>query len=337
MGYQKMIFLTYDNSIFTGDIEYISIFAVPPSFSIFMYLIGDGKLYRKIMKITAILSSMYFILSTILNYCTENYHYCRGLFVIHILILIGITIMFVHYGRTKDIVTYQEKNLRIGSIIFLIFISLDFVFYFLDFFGIVITEVLFVPFGLFMFLLIVFMSYFMDIVDFIMAAKDSERLQKMAYTDGMTGLSNKRACMDLIRNLSNEKKDYAIIFFDMNNLKKANDEYSHDVGDQLICICADAIASVFNEKWFCGRYGGDEFITCLQDSEISEKDIIKHLDILNEKIEELNKQHTLPIEISIAYGYALSSDYPEKTADEILSAADQNMYAKKTEMKKIHN
>ncbi len=59
--------------------------------------------------------------------------------------------------------------------------------------------------------------------------------------------------------------------------------------------------------------------------------------ILNEKIEELNKQHTLPIEISIAYGYALSSDYPEKTADEILSAADQNMYAKKTEMKKIHN
>lgn len=95
-------------------------------------------------------------------------------------------------------------------------------------------------------------------------------------------------------------------------------------------------SSVFNEKWFCGRYGGDEFITCLQDAEISEEYIIKQFDILNEKIGELNKQNLLPIEISVAYGYALSRDYPEKTADEILFAADQKMYSKKTEMKKIH-
>lgn len=74
----------------------------------------------------------------------------------------------------------------------------------------------------------------------------------------------------------------------------------------------------------------------MQDAEISEGDIIKHLDLLNEKIKELNKQNILPIEISVAYGYALSRDYPEKTADDILFEADQKMYSKKTEMKKIH-
>ncbi len=335
MGYQKMIFMTYGNSIIAGDIEYIGIFAIPASFSFFMYIISTSKFYKKIMLVISIVSSSYFIIATLLNYTTDNIHYCRTLGPVQFFIICGVIIMFFHYIRKKNLSSYQEKSIKVASSIFLIFITLDFIIYFFNFFGYINISVAFAPFGLFSFLLIIFISYLMNIVDLMMTIKEHERLQKMAYTDGMTGISNRRSCFEFLEKLDSFKGDYGIVFFDVNNLKTANDKYSHDVGDKLICCSASAISEAFDGDCFCGRYGGDEFIACITGDDGLESEIIRRLDIFKDKIKKINSHGDFPFEISIAYGYATKNDNPGKTSSEILSLADDQMYMQKNFLKKI--
>lgn len=333
MGYQNMTFITYDNSLIVCDLEYIAIFAIPFSFAIFMYQIGNGKIYKKIMFVISVISSCYFVIATILNYTTDNLHYCRLLKPIQVIIFLGIIILLIHYTRQKNLKTYQEKSIRTGSIVFLIFITFDFIVYFLNSYGYVHISVTLVPFGLFSFLLIILISYLMNIVDLMMTVKEQERLQKMAYTDGMTGISNRRACLEFIEELNNYKDEYAIVFFDVNNLKTANDQYSHEVGDKLICCSAKAISDAFDGKCFCGRYGGDEFIACIKKSGNIQAEIEERLDNFRKNICVLNNQGDFPFEISIAYGYASSCGNSGKKPEEIVSQADREMYVQKTKMK----
>jgi len=123
LGYQKMGFVTYDNNIFIGDLEYIGIFGLAGCFSVFMALIAEKGLYKKLMSVLAGVSSVYYVVSTLLNYTTESWHYCRMLTPVHFFIGIGVIIMFVHFVRSKNNASYQDKSIRTGSIVFLMFIS----------------------------------------------------------------------------------------------------------------------------------------------------------------------------------------------------------------------
>lgn len=334
MGYQKMFFVTYDNNILIGDLEYIGIFGQAACLSIYMALIEEKGLYKKTVSVLAVVSSVYYIVSTVLNYTTESWHYCRMLTPVHFFIGIGIIILFVHFARPKKNISYQEKSLRTASIVFLIFISVDFIIYFANARGFTAVDVAFVPFGLFSFLLIISVSYLMYLVEFIMEARDKERLHEMAYTDGMTGVKNRRACLEMLSKLGKTDDEYGIVFFDVNNLKTANDQYSHDTGDRLICLSAKAISEAFGEECFCGRYGGDEFIVCINCSNAGEK-IEKKLEIFRQKLSEINNRKELPFPISIACGYAVSSENMNLSSEEIINLADQKMYENKKEMKSV--
>ena len=120
---------------------------------------------------------------------------------------------------------------------------------------------------------------------------------------------------------------------DVNNLKTANDQYSHEVGDKLICCSAKAISDAFDGKCFCGRYGGDEFIACIKKSGNIQAEIEERLDNFRKNICVLNNQGDFPFEISIAYGYASSCGNSGKKPEEIVSQADREMYVQKTKMK----
>ena len=163
--------------------------------------------------------------------------------------------------------------------------------------------------------------------------KDKERLQKLAYTDGMTGVSNRRACLDRISALNSSVSPYGVVFVDVNNLKLANDKYSHDVGDKLICMMAESLSVSFGNECFIGRYGGDEFIVCMNSVKNMKEEIEKKLKDFQHILDGVNNKQIFPFEVSAACGYALSSDNPGKSADEILGIADQNMYENKKKMK----
>ena len=108
-------------------------------------------------------------------------------------------------------------------------------------------------------LLIVF-SLFCDFSDRISDALTKEAQQKMllkmAYTDGLTGLANRRKCDDELEELIEKKTEFAVISLDLNSLKQMNDTYGHETGDMAIKAFADILHHVFSdEAGIVGRMG----------------------------------------------------------------------------------
>lgn len=122
----------------------------------------------------------------------------------------------------------------------------------------------------------------------------------------------------------------ACIMFDLNNLKQANDTMGHSAGDQLIANFARILRNVVPAKDFVGRYGGDEFVVVLyQTDKEAVEDMIARL---NEEVREFNGYGS-NIPISFAHGWALSTEYKDCTLRTLFDKADQYMYKNKQRKK----
>lgn len=95
----------------------------------------------------------------------------------------------------------------------------------------------------------------------------NRKLEKMAVTDGLTGLLNRMKIQDdIIEHIEDEKQNTALIMIDIDDFKLVNDTYGHDEGDDVL----RALAKVMNEKIAqlgvnakAGRWGGEEFMICV--------------------------------------------------------------------------
>jgi diguanylate cyclase (GGDEF)-like protein len=91
--------------------------------------------------------------------------------------------------------------------------------------------------------------------------------QKMAISDELTGLFNRRGLMDLGRREVDRAKRFhhplSVAIMDMDNFKSINDTYGHVAGDQLLNQIADCCRASFREIDIIGRYGGDEIVVIL--------------------------------------------------------------------------
>ena len=167
------------------------------------------------------------------------------------------------------------------------------------------------------------------IVQTIMAmkmARQNKLLEQRAYTDARTGLPNRSACKEILNNNEIISSPTACIIFDLNNLKFINDTMGHSAGDRLIVKFAGLLRSVFPEKDFVGRYGGDEFIAVIYNTTKDEvTDILRQLDKEISEFNELGKA----FKISYAHGCAFSSDYENCTLRTLFDKADKNMYNNK--------
>lgn len=164
----------------------------------------------------------------------------------------------------------------------------------------------------------------------VVLMKKNKELNKLAYIDLHTGLPNRSRVEELLIEYHQFEKPIAMIIFDLNDLKEVNDTLGHIAGDTLIMNFAHIIRTSIPEKYFVGRYGGDEFIALLNDvSEDEVKSIIKKVQDEANRYNEFSKQ----IYIEFAYGYALSINYQEANLKVLLNQADKNMYECKTRMK----
>lgn len=104
---------------------------------------------------------------------------------------------------------------------------------------------------------------------------DSARaeLHRMASTDELTGLQNRRALwqagQDLITAAHERGQDVCVLYLDVNGLKSVNDTMGHAAGDALIAMVADVLTDVFPEAQIVARTGGDEFVVLALDCSLS--------------------------------------------------------------------
>lgn len=154
-------------------------------------------------------------------------------------------------------------------------------------------------------------------------------LMEFAYSDSLSGLSNRRKCEETLKMFTDLKTPYTVISLDMNYLKKINDTYGHHVGDAMICDFSQILQEIFGTYGTVGRMGGDEFIVILP--ETKSKQVNRMLQTMEERMAQYNvspppKQYQL----SCAYGFAQSSEATEGSS--FLAAyniADERMYEHK--------
>ncbi len=155
------------------------------------------------------------------------------------------------------------------------------------------------------------------------------KLTQVAFEDPLTGLSNRAGLNDQFEIYDSEGKDYYIIHFDVNDLKKTNDTYGHEMGDKLLKCFANALNSTFGRTGVCARQGGDEFTVLLRTK--YDETIMKLFEKLDRQVAFEAKKEGLPFEIHAARGYSYRSNF--KTIHEASMAADQHMYDCKHRMK----
>jgi diguanylate cyclase (GGDEF)-like protein len=157
------------------------------------------------------------------------------------------------------------------------------------------------------------------------------KLEQMATTDGLTGLLNKRAMLDAadqkVAAAARFGRTLSVLVTDLDNFKKVNDTYGHDVGDCVIKGLAEILKRNKRTTDVVARFGGEEFVClCEQTDE-------KGAMLLAERIrEELAKTtfHTErgPLKVTCSIGIAT---FPEGGVDyeSLFKAADDALYVSK--------
>jgi len=153
--------------------------------------------------------------------------------------------------------------------------------------------------------------------------KKHKKLYYMSYHDHLTGLYNRHYIDKKIETLDRKNiVPIGIIIGDLNELKLVNDTYGHFYGDQLIIKTAERLKTLL-PKGTVGRFGGDEFIVLLTNT-----DEIKTLEIID-VIKTINDSIIIEdIKATISLGYAIKEDVnvPLKTT---IEAAEKKMYEQK--------
>lgn len=110
----------------------------------------------------------------------------------------------------------------------------------------------------------------------------NQNLQSAAITDGLTGLYNRAETQARIEeSLARVKEDnFSIVMLDIDNFKQVNDTYGHQEGDKVIITLANILQNEqirSSSKFSAGRWGGEEFMLILPDTDVSAASLIAEL------------------------------------------------------------
>src|SRR5260370_40952219 len=93
-----------------------------------------------------------------------------------------------------------------------------------------------------------------------------DHLRQEAASDSLTGLANYRHLVDVldgeIKRSGRTSREFALLFLDMDGLKRINDHHGHMVGSQALCRLADVLSSCCRGIDTPARFGGGEFAVC---------------------------------------------------------------------------
>jgi diguanylate cyclase (GGDEF)-like protein/PAS domain S-box-containing protein len=153
-----------------------------------------------------------------------------------------------------------------------------------------------------------------------------DHLRRQAASDSLTGLANYRHLVDVldgeIKRSSRTSREFALLFFDMDGLKRINDRYGHMIGSQALCRLADVLSSTCRGIDTPARFGGDEFAVILPETNAR-----KAHQVARRICESVANDANGP-RFSVSVGVSV---YPQDgdTIEELLRRADSALYLMK--------
>jgi diguanylate cyclase (GGDEF)-like protein len=159
------------------------------------------------------------------------------------------------------------------------------------------------------------------------------KLAHMASHDSLTGLYNRReieSCLDHVyQQMIRYKRSLSVCLLDIDNFKLINDTRGHQVGDQVLANLAKILKQMTRGADCCGRYGGEEFLLVLPETDV--QGAMRLGELLRHRIEQafmsVDSQESL-LKITVSIGIAeLTSEISDP--DQLLSIADKALYVAK--------
>ena len=150
----------------------------------------------------------------------------------------------------------------------------------------------------------------------------------MALHDDLTGIPNRRALYTKLKQLKEQKKQFSLVFLDVNDFKLINDTFGHSYGDDVLKKVAQLLTTCCNNSGMIFRQAGDEFILIFEDIDAHLIDATITTIQKNANNLEFVPHQNLTLTFSIGI-----SHFPDDTDDihELIKKADFSMYDSKKE------
>lgn len=164
-----------------------------------------------------------------------------------------------------------------------------------------------------------------------------DKLDSMYVRDELTKLYNRfgmRRNVDKIMKVAKrDNKHIMCIELDLDGLKKINDTYGHDAGDNAIVQVANAMRQASERREVCIRSGGDEYLVFGIAEE--QRDAEGFIQRVEEYLDEYNSRNQWPYEVACSCGYCVQSASEVESLEEMVTAADKKLYQVKARKKTI--
>jgi diguanylate cyclase (GGDEF)-like protein len=165
---------------------------------------------------------------------------------------------------------------------------------------------------------------------------DREKLTALSNTDVLTGLVNRRhfdrESSAIFSSPSNEGKDVALLFIDVDHFKCYNDHYGHPAGDRCLRAVASAVSGALRgASNLTARYGGEEFAILLVNESQAEAEVIAQRvcqAVFDKALPHLNRKDGVKF-VTISVGVSCSIINDRLTIEGLIASADSVLYAAK--------
>ena len=162
----------------------------------------------------------------------------------------------------------------------------------------------------------------------------SQRLQNdlhdLAMNDSLTRIRNRRAMQNLLdfemHRVETDVRDFSVILLDVDHFKNINDSYGHDIGDIVLRWMAQTLQSALRLQDIVARWGGEEFLVLLPDTNLQEG-----LEIA-ERLRTLISESWVigtPYKLQISFSAGVANSKSSRNVSELCKVADQALYIAK--------
>lgn len=162
--------------------------------------------------------------------------------------------------------------------------------------------------------------------------KLEEKFRTASITDELTGLLNRRGFLVIAQKqvdiAKRDKRNFSILYMDLNEMKKINDEFGHKEGDQALVDIATILKKTYRASDSIARMGGDEFIVLITDPHSStiEKTVAQHI---QDNLRIHNQQTEKGYRLAVSMGMVHYDPERPCSLEELLARADELMYQHK--------
>jgi diguanylate cyclase (GGDEF)-like protein len=164
-------------------------------------------------------------------------------------------------------------------------------------------------------------------------ARQATKLQALASKDELTGVHNRRSLMNLLQREVDRAHRYgsplSAVMVDLDSFKSFNDNYGHMVGDEVLREVAQVIVANSREIDVIGRYGGDEFLVVLPETDQHQATV--YAERIRAAIEGLGREtrkHYPLCSLSLSIGVTSVAN-PDDTLEKLVHRADHALLAAK--------